>query len=236
MVSEPEFWSRLESRVRESAPFFLTLALTSMFVVSIYAVVTFRPELLESVEAWLSNSPFPVRVDALVFGGAAVVLGLAGYRNGRGTDPPKPGFWACAYIVAALQAGVFIWDNAWIALHLQVMSPAEQVSYLSTPMEVQFIHVTWLTVGTYRFYVLVDLAMGLVTILWVRTWRAMVLSILAAVYIYSSLAIGILAGLPISPPAMTPAASAAYLLGNLVIGLVFAAAYLVVRRRELARE
>jgi hypothetical protein len=87
-------------------------------------------------------------------------------------------------------------------------------------MEIQFIHVL-MTQGEYRFFTVFYACLSLAGLLFVRKPSHIILFMLLPVYAVSSIGIGMAFGLGLDFSTITPKDTKIYLLGNMLIGIIF---------------
>jgi len=136
-------------------------------------------------------------------------------------------FFGQLFFVSSMQMAVCIFDN--IVIILRVFAP-EKLD-LTLPMEIQFIIVYFLTIGEYRFFTLIYLTSGLISIFGIRKRSELVIGYLFTLFIYSSLVLGYLFGLPISFPFLKNYHITFYFFSNLMILVIFLFIYIIIRLR-----
>ncbi len=215
-------------------PFFISFGLATGLYTLFSYLWAYHPEILEPL------TKIPFRLDFLMYLLCAVPIAVAGFIYGykRVSESQKcyvssqidSGlYYLQLYTLVGLIYGPCIWDN--ITIIFRVLGP-EHLD-LSAQMEIQFIFVFFLTISAYRFFTILYVIVGSIFLFYVRKRSQILWVYLFFLYIYSSLAIGILFKLDIYPTSLFSNAIGIYALSALLIfGITFGLFLIIKRYKE----
>ena len=214
---------RLINRLIELRIYFIGfLIITALYTIFSILIILF-PEILIS---------FPIRADFIGYLLMGAIIFLFGFtfgfkkcKDGKKEKIDYGFFYGLLFFIASMQMAVCIFDN--IVIVIRVYGP-EQLN-LDLPMEIQFIFVYFLTISQYRFFTIIYLVSGLISILYIRKRSTMILAMWFTTYIYSSLIFGYLFQMPIGIPYLTFLHLIIYIFLNIIVGIFFLIAFSLVR-------
>ncbi len=214
---------KILNRLKELKLYFIGFIIITVLYTFFSILVLLNTEIL---------SIFPIRADFLGYLLMGLIISIFGFRfgfkkfSGKKRDKVDAGlFYGMLFFISSMQIAVCIFDN--IGILIRVYGP-EQLN-LDLPMEIQFIFIYFLTISQYRFFTIIYLVSGLISILYIRKRSTLLLAIWFTTYIYSSLFLGYILQMPIGIPYLNFSHLLTYIILNLILGMLFLIVFFVFR-------
>ena len=218
----------LKQRFLDVKSFFISFGIATVLTAIFGYLYIFHPELFE-----ISF----IRIDFIQYLICAVPIMIAGFLHGyRKVDAIGEDtrfsridhglYYLQLYTLVGWIYGPCIWDN--ILIIYRVLGP-EHLD-LAAQMEIQFVFIYFLTISVYRFFTIIYVVAGTYFLLYVRKRSQILWVYLFFLYIYSSLVIGYIFKLNLSPTSLFSEAILIYVLSALVIFAVVLGLHLYIKR------